>query len=184
MKQFSRVASCFLIGIVLTLFVVGCDNGGAPPEPPTQPPTQPPAQPPTQPPAPAELPDLEVTNFKISPEPIRPVGQHAELLSGTTYEFAIEVRNNGPGAVPGNVAVRVDFMCTSGCSAGILGQSNLIAFVDSVGIGETKLSQPVSITPDARGSYKFYCMVDPDNIYAETDESDLSNVWQTTLIVR
>jgi hypothetical protein len=179
MKQSSRVALSFLIGIALALLIVGCVSTPTP-----VPPTPPPAQSPAQPPAPAQLPDLEVTDLMISPKPMQPVGQHAELLSGTTYEFRIEVRNNGPGAVPGNVAVRCDFQCTSGCSAGILGQSNLIAFVGSVGIGATKLSQPVSITPDATGSYTLYCMVDPDNIYAETDESELSNVWQTTLIVR
>ena len=180
MRQFNRVALCFLVGVVGMLLLVGCEGGGSTPEPPTQPPSQPP----TQPPAPAELPDLQITNITSNPEPIRPTGQPAELLSGTTYEFRIEVANNGPGAVPGNVVVRVDFMCTSGCSAGILGQSNLIAFVGSLGIGETKLSQPVSITPDARGSYTLSCMVDPDNIFSETDDSDTSNVWKTTVVVR
>lgn len=167
-----------LIGIVGMTFVVSCGGQLPPPEAmPVQPSVE-------QPLAVQELPDLEITDIQVNPNPVRVANQPAELMSGANYEFIVGVTNTGAGAVSGNVVVQFEYSCISECSAGLQGQSNLKAFVGSLGRGETKMSQPVSITPDARGRYRFWFEVDPDNIYLETNESAHSNVWETTLIVR
>jgi hypothetical protein len=180
MKCAGRIALYSFVGLLSVILAVACDGGGGDDE--TSPQATEPAE---QSPSSESLPDLEITDIYVDPDPIQPAaGENLALISGTTYEFRIEVTNNGPGDVPGNVAVRFDYQCTSDCTAGALGSTNLTAFVGAIAANQTKLTQPVSITPDARGTYKFTFTVDPDNIYEETDESDLSNVWESTLKVQ
>ncbi len=161
---------------VVTLFA-GCNQ----PYPTAYPPTpSPPTQQPTPTPLPQQLPHLKITDVKVDPKPIAPLGQLAQLVSGTTYNFRFIITNFGPDEVYGNVVVRADYNCVNDCSAGIQGSSNEIAFVGKIEIEKPTIIEPISVKPDARGQYKFVFTVDPDNLYEPYDKS---KIWEATVNV-
>ena len=126
--------------------------------------------------------DLQIVNVQINPSPINPFLPYPQLFSGTEYTITVTVTNNGPGTVAGKVAIKFDCYCNSNCGPGTKSHQYHL-FVDDIGVGVNKDSNSIKITLDATGLYKFCFEVDPDDIYNETDESDLSNVWETTLEV-
>jgi hypothetical protein len=136
---------------------------------------------------PAKLPDLKISNIFSDPAPTVVPGSLHRLNANQPYEFYPVITNLGPGVVPGNVAVRVDYSCTGDCTAvtGALGQFGWSVTCGPPSIGQTVSCPPTTITPKGPGTtWNIVFTVDPDNIYQETDESDSSNVKILTVLVQ
>lgn len=168
-----------LVTIVYSLS--GCDEPTVERPRPTQPPEPAQPAPPTE--APAQLPDLIISDIKVDPKPGVENG-YAVLVRGTAYAFTFEVSNVGKGTIQGNVAVSIDH----GCQGPGVGQSGAsVIALGPIPPGETRLTtsdNPFTLTIPANkdpGTCKFIFKVDPGNIYPESNEGN--NTWETTVIV-
>lgn len=132
---------------------------------------------------PAALPNLRIADVRVEPKPVTQ-GSSVLVKGGQTYTFRFEAFNDGPGDLSGNVAVSVDWGCQVGPgSSGPLGQTGGTAFVGSLSIGVGEWSNPYDIKfPTAPGSCNLVFVVDPDDIYAETNETD--NEWKAPVVLQ
>jgi len=131
------------------------------------------------------LADLVITNIGADPTPAIVGNGMAALVGGSTYSFELEIANHGQGDVGGNVLARMDWGCNLQTGSGVLGGSNLTTSVGSLAAGETKLAPGISVTlPAGTGTCTVWFKVDPDDVFAESDESELSNVWETEMVLQ
>lgn len=173
-----------LIAINLTMiacFLSGSASPAPEPIPPPDPTPTPMPPPPTSTSEPfGLLPDLTITDVRVEPMPVVIAGR-STIVRGTTYSFTFEVSNVGEGSIPG-AAVSIDYGC-QGPGMGKIGP--WVVARGPIGPGESKLTEPpyTFVIPADRmpGTCGFAFMVDPDNIYEESDESPASNIWEMTL---
>jgi len=184
-----RVHKFLWLLMVLFFSVVGCDGRSSTPtllpHPSSTPPlvehtpTPIPSHPTSTSGSPGLLPDLTITDVRVEPMPTVISGR-ATIVRGTTYSFTFEISNVGEGSIPGTVAVSIGYGC-QGPDMGEIGASVIVR--GPLGPGETRLTEPpyTLLIPPAKmpGTCSFRFMVDPDNIYEESDESPTSNTWET-----
>ncbi len=80
----------------------------------------------------------------------------------------------------GGIVVAVEYSCPG------VGQRANISVGNGLNVGESRLSQPYVVNipvSKPHGTCQFRFKVDPDNITKESDESELNNVWESTLTV-
>jgi hypothetical protein len=163
--------------IVIALFLSGCTPSTLESTP-TPRPTQTPSPEPPEP-----LPDFRITDVGVEPKPIESAGR-ATIVRGTRHSFVFEVTNEGQGAGPGAVEVRISYGCQG---PDIAGREAFVNARGPIGPGETRLTEPaftVIIPADeSPGTCDFEFMVDPLNIYQESDESPASNIREMTVEV-
>ena len=163
--------------IVLVFSVVACDSSSSTPTPLPPPSSTPP--PVNDTPTPDLLPDLTIKDVNIVPAPTVSADGRQFLLRGITYTFSVNVINIGEGSARG-ASVDVPYGCVGQGKA-----PNILFAGNDLAPGESHLSESFSLTipTDSGGNCTFKFIVDPDNIYAESDESSSSNIREVTFEV-
>jgi len=163
MKRNTIVGLIAMVAVVVVAMSAGC-NG--PPPPLTPPPS--PYVAPTQPPQ--QLPDLKVINIDVEPEPPI-INGLATFAHGKSYDFNVEVKNVGQQSAD------IFEVSLTG-----VGTYTGVTQTGPIGVGGTKYAT-IYFTMPSPGTYAMQIRIDPYNNIQESDESEFSNIWKTTINV-